>query len=80
MSKILKINRRGVLKGMAGITLPLPILEAMGESVKNDTPKRFCALYVGNGMSLPYEKHGIDEWSWFPRSFDENNKFVFAGR
>ena len=78
MSKILKINRRGVLKGMAGITLPLPILEAMGESVKNDTPKRFCALYVGNGMSLPYEKHGIDEWSWFPRSFDENNKFVFG--
>ncbi len=78
MPKILKIKRRAVLKGIAGVTLPLPILGAMGKTVNNEIPKRFCALYVGNGMSLPYEKHGINEWSWFPRKFDQNKNFIFG--
>ena len=29
-------------------------------------PRRFCAIYTANGMSLPKAEHGIDEWSWFP--------------
>jgi len=72
-----KLDRRAVLKGMAGVTLPLPLLEAMGKEVAEETPRRFCGLYVGNGMSLPFEKHGIDEWSWFPRA-EKDGKFVFG--
>ena len=40
-----KLNRRSVLKGAAGATLALPILEAMGAEVADQTPRRFCALY-----------------------------------
>ena len=72
-----KLDRRSVLKGLAGVALPLPLLEAMGEEVAAKAPRRFCGLYVGNGMSLPYEKHGIDEWSWFPRA-ENDGKFVFG--
>lgn len=72
-----KLDRRAVLKGMAGVALPLPLLEAMGNEVAEETPRRFCGLYVGNGMSLPFEKHGIDEWSWFPRA-EKDGKFVFG--
>ena len=71
------LDRRAVLKGMAGVALPLPLLEAMGKEVVEETPRRFCALYVGNGMSLPFAKHGIDEWSWFPRA-EKDGKFVFG--
>ena len=72
-----KLDRRAVLKGMAGVALPLPLLEAMGKEVAEDTHRRFCGLSVGNGMSLPFEKHGIDEWSWFPRA-EKDGKFVFG--
>jgi hypothetical protein len=72
-----KLDRRAILKGMAGVALPLPLLEAMGNEVAEETPRRFCGLYVGNGMSLPFEKHGIDEWSWFPRA-EKDGKFVFG--
>lgn len=72
-----QLDRRAVLKGMAGVALPLPLLEVMGKEVAQETPRRFCGLYVGNGMSLPYEKHGIDEWSWFPRA-EKDGQFVFG--
>lgn len=61
-----KLHRRSILKGLAGTALALPILEAMGKEVVESTPKRFCAMYTANGMSLPKPEHGIDEWSWFP--------------
>jgi hypothetical protein len=48
-----KLDRRAVLKGLAGVTLALPVLEAMGKDVVEQTPRRFCALYTANGMSLP---------------------------
>ncbi|MCY3005344.1 MAG: DUF1552 domain-containing protein [Planctomycetota bacterium] len=60
------MHRRSILKGLAGTALALPILEAMGKEVVESTPKRFCAMYTANGMSLPKPEHGIDEWSWFP--------------
>lgn len=60
------LNRRAVLKGIAGATLVLPRLEAMGKEVASEAPRRFCALYTANGMSLPKQEHGISEWSWFP--------------
>jgi len=72
-----KIDRRAVLKGIAGTALALPVLDAMGAEVVAERPKRFCALYTANGMSLPRPEHGIDEWSFFP-SKEENGKFVFG--
>lgn len=72
-----KLSRRAVLRGAAGVTLALPVLEAMGAEATKEAPRRFCALYTANGMSLPHEKHGIDEWSWFPRA-GEDGRFVFG--
>ncbi|MEM7235375.1 MAG: DUF1552 domain-containing protein, partial [Planctomycetota bacterium] len=77
MPNSIKIDRRAVLKGIAGVTLPLPLLEAMGEKVTEKPPRRFCALYVANGMSLPETKHGLDDWSWFPRA-KKDGEFVFG--
>lgn len=67
MAQRMKIDRRAVLKGLAGTALALPILDAMGSEVREASPRRFCAIYTANGMSLPKPEHGIDEWSWFPR-------------
>ena len=41
MSSMNKIDRRSVLKGIAGTTLVLPILEAMGDDVVKQTPLTF---------------------------------------
>jgi len=71
-----QLSRRAVLKGLAGVTLTLPLLEAMGKEVAEKTPRRFCAMYTANGMSLPNPKHGIDEWSWFPQT--EGRAFEFG--
>src|SRR5262245_40174550 len=76
MTSSIRLDRRAVLKGLAGVTLALPVLEAMGAEVAADTPRRFCALYTANGMSLPNPKHGIDEWSWFPKM--EGSAFEFS--
>ena len=77
MSNSPKLNRRSVLKGVAGATLVLPVLEAMGSKVADQTPRRFCALYTANGMSLPKSDHDIDHWSWFPR-VENNGNLVFG--
>ena len=77
MSQTLKLDRRAFLHGTAGMTLALPVLEAMGKDVAERTPRRFCALYTANGMSLPHAKHGIDEWSWFPRA-EKDGRYVFG--
>lgn len=77
MVQTFKLDRRAFLKGTAGATLALPVLEVMGKEVAEATPRRFCALYTANGMSLPHAKHGIDEWSWFPRA-EKDGEFVFG--
>ena len=77
MSHSPKIKRRSVLQGIAGTALALPPLEAMGRDVSDHSPKRFCALYTANGMSLPKTNHGINEWSWFPTKETSGN-FVFG--
>ncbi|MDE0736941.1 MAG: hypothetical protein OSB47_14045, partial [Pirellulaceae bacterium] len=66
MAPTMKLNRRSVLQGIAGASLALPVLDAMGKDVAEQTPRRFCALYTANGMSLPQQGHKINEWSWFP--------------
>ena len=72
-----KIDRRAVLKGICGATLALPVLEAMGDDVSSEVPRRFCAAYTANGMALPRTENGIDEWSWFPRQH-EGQEFEFG--
>ncbi len=41
------------LKGLGGVTLALPVLDAKGAEVSDQVPRRFCAIYTANGMSLP---------------------------
>ena len=77
MSTSLKIDRRAFLHGLGGATLALPVLDAMGAEVTQELPRRFCALYTANGMSLPKSEHGIDEWSWFPAA-ETDGEFVFG--
>ncbi len=71
------IDRRAFLQGIGGMALALPVLDAMGAEVTEQIPRRFCALYTANGMSLPRAEHGIDEWSWFPTA-EKNGEFVFG--
>jgi len=66
MKRLNQLDRRAFLKGLGGVTLALPALDVMGAEVANQVPRRFCAIYTANGMSLPKSEHGIDEWSWFP--------------
>jgi len=77
MTTPLKLDRRAFLKGMGGVALALPVLDAMGAEVTEQTPRRFCALYTANGMSLPRKENGIDEWSWFPTA-EKDGEFVFG--
>jgi hypothetical protein len=72
-----KIDRRAFLRGMGGVSLALPVLDAMGVEVTGRIPRRFCALYTANGMSLPKAEHDLSEWSWFPAS-ENNGEFVFG--
>ena len=72
-----RLERRAVLKGIAGTALALPALEAMGSGVSDHRPKRFCALYTANGMSLPKAENEIDQWSWFPTR-EEAGQFVMG--
>ncbi len=57
--------------------MALPVLDAMGAEVTNQIPRRFCAIYTANGMSLPKAEHNIPEWSWFPSS-GVNGKIQFG--
>ena len=72
-----RLDRRAFLNGVGGMVLALPALDAMGAEVENDIPKRFCAIYTANGMSMPRPEHGIPEWSWFPRQGD-NGELVYG--
>ena len=77
MSYSLQIDRRAFLRGLRGVALALPVLDAMGAEVTGQVPRRFCALYTANGMSLPRPEHDLAEWSWFP-SVERNGEFVFG--
>jgi hypothetical protein len=77
MTRSHTIHRRAFLRGLGGAALALPVLEAMGEDVTQNIPRRFCALYTANGMSLPRPEHGIDDWSWFPTA-GQDDQFAFG--
>lgn len=77
MTRSLKLDRRAFLKGVGGAMLALPVLDAMGAEVTDEIPRRFCAIYTANGMSLPRAEHAVPEWSWFP-SAEKDGEFVFG--
>src|SRR5437763_1812865 len=74
----LRLDRRAFLKGLGGVMLALPVLDAMGAEVTDQVPRRFCAIYTANGMSLPKAEHGISEWSWFPTKTSPDGQFEFG--
>jgi hypothetical protein len=77
MNRSIQLDRRAFLRGIGGVALALPVLDAMGAEVTDQIPRRFCALYTANGMSLPKTEHRIDEWSWFP-TVGTGGEFVFG--
>jgi hypothetical protein len=77
MSQSFSLDRRAFLKGLGGVALALPALDAMGAEVTGQLPRRFCALYTANGMSLPRTEHGIADWHWFPTT-EKDGQFVFG--
>jgi hypothetical protein len=62
---------------LGGAALALPVLDAMGAEITEKAPRRFCALYTANGMSLPRNDHEIPEWHWFPKA-QKDGAFVFG--
>jgi hypothetical protein len=77
MSSSLQLNRRAFLRGLGGMTLALPVLDAMGTEVAQRIPRRFCAMYTANGMALPRAENGLADWSWFPTA-EHDGQFVFG--
>lgn len=75
MNRSIQLDRRAFLRGV-GVAVALPVLDAMGAEVTDRMPRRFCAIYTANGMSLPNAEHGIDDWSWFPTQ--AGSDFVFG--
>jgi hypothetical protein len=71
------IDRRAFLTGLGGAMLALPALDVMGAEVTEKLPRRFCALYTANGMSLPRAEHNLGDWSWFPTA-EKDGEFVFG--
>ena len=78
MSSSFQIDRRAFLHGFGGAALALPALDAMGAEVTGQVPRRFCAIYTANGMSLPRAEHGLEEWNWFPTAKQPTGEFVFG--
>ncbi|HET6425014.1 MAG TPA: DUF1552 domain-containing protein [Planctomycetaceae bacterium] len=77
MTSPFTLDRRSFLRGVGGAALALPLLDAMGAEATAQSPRRFCALYTANGMSLPRTEHGIDDWHWFPTA-EKDGAFVFS--
>ena len=70
MKKSWHLSRRDALRGIGGITLGLPFLEAMAAPSQGSVtpPKRLACMFFPNGVTLPPEKdpHHAD-WHWFPK-------------
>ena len=55
-AKVYNLTRRTLLKGV-GVTMALPWLESLpvwGQQATTASPKRFAALFMGNGISPPH--------------------------
>jgi hypothetical protein len=71
------LDRRTFLRG-AGLSLALPWLEAMSHaSPPAARPKRFCALFFGNGVALPGRSAPeYQDWHWFPHTDGTDYRFT----
>ncbi|MFZ4611374.1 MAG: DUF1552 domain-containing protein, partial [Gemmataceae bacterium] len=70
------LNRRTFLRG-TGLALALPWLEAMASAAPSTPkPKRFCAFFFGNGVSLTKPTDPTSDWNWFPRTEGADYKFT----
>ena len=75
------LERRTFLQGL-GVTLTLPYLEAMADSVRSqehEAAKRMCFMYFPNGCGIPDQKRLPDEhkkWSWFPQGEGRDYRFT----
>lgn len=70
-----RLSRRTLLRGLGGVLLPLPLLEALGSGSETESPRRFCAVYTANGMCLPEESNHLEDWNWFPKTEGPEFKF-----
>ena len=81
--KTWQMNRRTFLRG-AGVTLALPLLEAMNfgraaTAAAPDTqvPKRLACIFFPNGVSLPGAGHKDHaDWHWFPLGTGKDYRFT----
>lgn len=75
------LSRRTFLKG-AGVTLALPLLEAMNigraATAQNaPVPRRLACMFFGNGVSLaPLGHRDHEEWHWFPMGQGRDYRFT----
>jgi hypothetical protein len=70
------LNRRTFLRG-SGLALALPWLEATAHAAPAAAkPKRFCAFFFGNGVSLTKPTDPTSDWNWFPRTEGADYKFT----
>lgn len=71
-----QLDRRTFLRG-TGMALALPWLEAMASAGSAAAvPKRFCAFFFGNGVSLTKPTDPTSDWNWFPRTEGADYKFT----
>jgi len=74
------LDRRTFLRGSMGVTLALPLLEAMTARAavpRGQTPRRMACFFFPNGVSLPAKSspHHKD-WHWFPHSAGKDYTFT----
>ncbi len=71
-----QLDRRTFLRG-TGVALALPWLEAMASAAPAvEKPKRFCAFFFGNGVSLTKPTDPTSDWNWFPRTEGADYQFT----
>lgn len=75
-TKSWRLDRRTFLRGTAGVSLSLPLLECMAtETASVASPKRMCAIYFPYGAMTPKVNSDDAKWGWMPRG--EGTDFQF---
>ena len=59
------LKRRTFLQG-CGLSLGLPLLDCMADSVSSEPPKRFCGIYFPYGIVNQQVGAAGSQWNWFP--------------
>ncbi len=73
------LDRRTFLKGIgAGLALPwmeCMISKSVAATAAAASPKRFCAVYIPFGVSLPERGSSLGKWHWFPNGSGKDFTF-----